>query len=235
MTVSHLYYDDVIFNSATNPSEESNYISDSRTFLSLLRVSSLCNKAIFEDEGNHATKNIPIARKNVIGDASEASLLKFTENEILKLYQMTTSQYRKNHKQIYAIPFNSVNKWQLSVHEIPHTIVASAANEIFIGDLKPITPISIGHDNQEEIEMAKKGKEKEIPPLLLIKGAPERIIEMCKYIMIEVFFSFSFKFLFFFLLFLKFFKNRARNCHSQEIGKQELKMQTRLWEHMVKE
>merc|ERR1712051_350837 len=74
------------------------------------------------------------------GDASEAALLKCTElstGDILKV--------RANNKKVCEIPFNSTNKYQVSVHE------------------------QAGKDNY----------------LLVMKGAPERILEICSTIQVN--------------------------------------------------
>ena len=67
----------------------------------------LCNRAVFNPEDIDE----PIANRRTIGDASESALIKFTE-------QLTDIEdFRKDYPKVAEIPFNSVNKWQLSIHE----------------------------------------------------------------------------------------------------------------------
>lgn len=51
-------------------------------------------------------------RRDCTGDASEIAILKFTELAIGNI-----AQYRKKNPKIAEIPFNSTNKYQLSIHE----------------------------------------------------------------------------------------------------------------------
>ena len=46
------------------------------------------------------------------GDASESALLKCVELSIGRV-----TEYRKKHKKVCEIPFNSTNKYQVSIHE----------------------------------------------------------------------------------------------------------------------
>jgi sodium/potassium-transporting ATPase subunit alpha len=78
----------------------------------------------------------------VNGDASEAALLKCVE-----LAMGDVAKYRQRHKKVCEIPFNSTNKYQVSIHE---TEDAS--------------------DNSY---------------LLVMKGAPERILERCSTIFLN--------------------------------------------------
>ena len=78
----------------------------------------------------------PVLKREVNGDASEAALLKCTE-----LSLGDTLAFRGKNKKIAEIPFNSTNKYQVSIHE------------------------QAGKNNY----------------LLVMKGAPERILERYVY------------------------------------------------------
>merc|ERR1711892_742233 len=80
-------------------------------------------------------------KKEVNGDASEAAILKCTE-----LSHGGVMDYRAKNKKVCEIPFNSTNKYQVSIHET--------------ADSDP-------------------------RPLLVMKGAPERILERCSTIVVE--------------------------------------------------
>jgi magnesium-transporting ATPase (P-type) len=54
----------------------------------------------------------PILKRNVSGDASEAAILKCTE-----LSTGDIMAYRNRHRKVAEIPFNSTNKYQVSIHE----------------------------------------------------------------------------------------------------------------------
>jgi sodium/potassium-transporting ATPase subunit alpha len=53
----------------------------------------------------------PLQRK-VQGDASETAILQFNEIVVGKV-----EEYREKNKKVCDIPFNSANKYQVSVHE----------------------------------------------------------------------------------------------------------------------
>ena len=85
---------------------------------------------------------IPILKKECTGDASEIALLKFTELTIGNIME-----YRRKQPKICEIPFNSTNKYQLSIHEIR---------------------------TNDSVEY-----------LLVMKGAPERILSRCTTILLD--------------------------------------------------
>ena len=53
-----------------------------------------------------------ILKREVNGDASEAAILKCTE-----LIHGNVMNYRVKNKKLVEIPFNSTNKFQVSIHE----------------------------------------------------------------------------------------------------------------------
>ena len=79
-------------------------------------------------------------RKECNGDASETAILKFIELSVGNVMDI-----RAKYKKVAEIPFNSTNKYQVSVHEQP--------------------------DDSRY--------------LLVMKGAPERVLERCSTILIN--------------------------------------------------
>uniref|UniRef100_A0A8D0AYL4 Sodium/potassium-transporting ATPase subunit alpha n=1 Tax=Sander lucioperca TaxID=283035 RepID=A0A8D0AYL4_SANLU len=110
----------------------------SATWAALARIAGLCNRAVFLAEQT----NVPILKRDVAGDASEAALLKCIE-----LCCGSVRGMRDKYPNIAEIPFNSTNKYQLSIH-------------------KNATPGETKH-------------------LLVMKGAPERILDRCSTIMMN--------------------------------------------------
>merc|ERR1712117_436299 len=104
----------------------------------LERVAMLCNRSEFKP----GQENTPILKREVNGDASEAALLKCTE-----ISNGNVMEYRRRHKKVCEIPFNSTNKFQVSIHET---------------------------DNKDDPRY-----------LLVMKGAPERILDRCSTILIN--------------------------------------------------
>uniref|UniRef100_A0A3Q0QYN0 Sodium/potassium-transporting ATPase subunit alpha n=1 Tax=Amphilophus citrinellus TaxID=61819 RepID=A0A3Q0QYN0_AMPCI len=139
MTVAHMWFDDQIHEADTTENQSGTaFDRSSPTWAALSRIAGLCNRAVFLAE----QENVAILRRTVAGDASEAALLKCIE-----LCWGSVSSMREKYPKIAEIPFNSTNKYQLSIH-------------------KNTTPRESKH-------------------LLVMKGAPERIIDRCSTIMIH--------------------------------------------------
>lgn len=141
MTVAHVWYDQKICKGDTVPGhKDRTFDMKETTCKDLVRIASLCNRAVFLAD----QADTEILSKNCQGDASESALLKCCEL-VWKDESTSTEEVRKNHKKVIEIPFNSTNKYQVSVHEAP------------------------GEDRH----------------LLVMKGAPERILERCTSILIN--------------------------------------------------
>nr|XP_032832154.1 potassium-transporting ATPase alpha chain 2-like [Petromyzon marinus] len=136
MTVAHMWFDGQIHTADTTEDQTGQpFDISSSTWMSLSRVAALCNRAEFRPN----QEDLPISRRDVSGDASETALLKFTEQLLGSIANM-----REQNNKVAEIPFNSTNKYQLSIHEEEG---------------------SGGH-------------------LLVMKGAPERVLDCCTTIML---------------------------------------------------
>ena len=141
MTVAHVWFDDEIREGDTLPGEKSRHFELTEpTCNALIKIATLCNKAFFQPDQD----NVKILDKNCHGDASESALLKCVEL-LWQEEDKTTLDVRKEYKKVIEIPFNSSNKYQVSVHELP--------------------------DKSQH--------------LLVMKGAPERILDRCSHIMMH--------------------------------------------------
>merc|ERR1711962_1983467 len=139
MTVAHMWFDNQIVEADTTEEQTgTGFNKNSQGWKTLERVAMLCNRSEFKPSQD----KIPILKREVNGDASEAALLKCTE-----LSNGNVMDYRRKHKKVTEIPFNSTNKFQVSVHETPD--------------------------------------EKDPRYLLVMKGAPERILDRCSTILIN--------------------------------------------------
>ncbi|XP_035764447.1 sodium/potassium-transporting ATPase subunit alpha-1-like [Neolamprologus brichardi] len=139
MTVAHMWFDNQIHEADTTENQSgTSFDRSSATWAALSRTAGLCNRAVFLAEQN----KVPVLKRHVAGDASEAALLKCIE-----LCCGSVSDMREKYPKIAEIPFNSTNKYQLSVH-------------------KNSTPGETKH-------------------LLVMKGAPERILDRCSTIVIQ--------------------------------------------------
>ena len=109
MTVAHMWFDTQIHEADTseNQSGTSAY-KNVNGWKALEQCAVLCNRAEFKP----GQDEIPVLRREVNGDASEAALLKCVE-----LSTGDAMEYRRKNKKITEIPFNSANKYQVSIHE----------------------------------------------------------------------------------------------------------------------
>ena len=131
MTVAHMWFDDQVHESDTSEDQSgTSAYKNLPGWKPLERCAALCNRAEFKT----GQSGVPVLKREVNGDASEAAILKCTE---LSTGDIMT--FRAKNKKVCEIPFNSTNKYQVSVHE---------------------------QDGQNGY-------------LLVMKGAPERILERC--------------------------------------------------------
>ncbi|XP_076838511.1 sodium/potassium-transporting ATPase subunit alpha-1-like isoform X2 [Brachyhypopomus gauderio] len=140
MTVAHMWFDNQIHEADTTENQSgTSFDRSSLTWSALARVSGLCNHAEFHSD---QTKEKSILKRDTSGDASDSALLKCIE-----LCYGSVKEMRDNYPKLAEIPFNSSNKYQVSVHQNPN---ASESRH-----------------------------------LLVMKGAPERILDLCSNIMIQ--------------------------------------------------
>ncbi|KAG7315662.1 hypothetical protein KOW79_020528 [Hemibagrus wyckioides] len=139
MTVAHMWFDNEIHEADTTENQSgASFDRSSPTWSALARVAGLCNRAVFLAD----QANVPILRRDTTGDASESALLKCIE-----LCCGSVKDMRDKYTKLAEIPFNSTNKYQLSIHKNPNS--------------------------------------SETKHLLVMKGAPERILDRCSTIMIQ--------------------------------------------------
>merc|ERR1711962_1255324 len=147
ITVAHMWYDDKIVEVDTteDQSMKDSYDKKSAGFKTLEKIGVLCNRSEFKEGADNMNKGV--LQREVNGDASEAAILKCTELST-KAEHGGVMAYRKKNPKVCEIPFNSTNKYQVSVH-----------------DTKAMD------DSQEY--------------LIAMKGAPERILDICSTIFIN--------------------------------------------------
>jgi len=139
MTVAHMWFDQMTIQADTTEDQSGiSHDKGSATWQALAKIGALCNRAEFKD----GQQDLPILRKECNGDASETAILKFVELSIGDVMGI-----RARNKKIIEIPFNSTNKYQVSIH-------------------------------QQESETDKRY-------LLVMKGAPERILDRCSTILLQ--------------------------------------------------
>ncbi|XP_006639435.2 sodium/potassium-transporting ATPase subunit alpha-1-like [Lepisosteus oculatus] len=139
MTVAHLWFDNQIHKVDTTEDQSGiSFDKSSPSWPALARIAGLCNRAVFMSD----QENLPVLKRDVAGDASEAALLKCIE-----MCCGSVKGMRDQYPKVAEIPFNSTNKYQLSIHKNP---------------------------NPSESRF-----------LLVMKGAPERILDRCSTILMQ--------------------------------------------------
>lgn len=138
MNVSHIWIDNNMYSLNTLKGRVDSSHLKTLSSLSLLeRCAILCNRAEFKEYG----KRKPPVFKEIIGNVSEAALLRCLEFSI-----RDPIAYRQKYQKVAEIPFHSISKFQLSIHQ----------NE-------------------------------GLPEYILVaKGAPEKILEMCSTVIVNL-------------------------------------------------
>ncbi|KAL3954191.1 hypothetical protein ACCO45_012147 [Purpureocillium lilacinum] len=96
--------------------------------LRLFQAALLCNDATFDP----ATIHLPVASRQVQGNATDAAVLRFAS---------MTKRSEKEHTKlprVAQIPFNSKNKWMLTVHQEPQASAATDEFCVFTNSVQPL-------------------------------------------------------------------------------------------------
>uniref|UniRef100_A0A452RDP8 Sodium/potassium-transporting ATPase subunit alpha n=1 Tax=Ursus americanus TaxID=9643 RepID=A0A452RDP8_URSAM len=142
MTVAHMWFDNQIHEADTTEDQSgATFDKRSPTWTALSRIAGLCNRAVFKVGGQRRLHGLPALLRDTAGDASESALLKCIELSCGSVRKM-----RDRNPKVAEIPFNSTNKYQLSIHE------------------REDSPQS---------------------HVLVMKGAPERILDRCSTILVQ--------------------------------------------------
>merc|ERR1711874_11001 len=173
MTVAHMWFDDEIHDCDT--SEDQSGTSNYKTkpgYKPLETVAALCNRAEFKQDATNM--GYPVLKREVNGDASEAALLKCTE-----LSLGDTLAFRGKNKKIAEIPFNSTNKYQVSIHEQAgknnYLLVMKGAPERI---LERCTTI---HVNGQDLPMDQQWKDRFNAAYMNLGGMGERVLGFCDF------------------------------------------------------
>ncbi|XP_043424873.1 sodium/potassium-transporting ATPase subunit alpha-4 isoform X2 [Prionailurus bengalensis] len=184
MTVAHMWFDETIYEADTSEEQTGKtFAKGSATWFVLARIAGLCNRADFK--ANQET--LPIAKRATTGDASESALLKFIEHSYSSVKEM-----REKNPKVAEIPFNSTNKYQMSIHlqeesSQPHVLMMKGAPE------RMLEFCSTYLLNGEEYPIDEKMKSKFQDAYLELGGLGERVLGFC-FLNLPTTFSKGFKF-----------------------------------------
>merc|ERR1711962_696558 len=175
MTVAHMWFDNTIIEADTSEDQSGcQYDKSAPGWKMLSRIAALCNRAEFKT----GQENVSILKREVNGDASEAALLKCVE-----LAVGDVKGWRARNKKVCEIPFNSTNKYQVSIHETEdkndprYLLVMKGAPERI---LERSSTIFV---NGEEKNMDEEMKEAFNNAYLELGGLGERVLGFCDYML----------------------------------------------------
>ncbi|KAG1699203.1 hypothetical protein DVH05_014119 [Phytophthora capsici] len=191
MTVAHVVYDNKIFDAECSITPIGNYDLNSPSFKALQRCATLCNNAVFDEDSKYEKavgpdglaargKRKPFKETvsmgngttmekvawDTIGDASESAMIKFCHDK------KDIIEFREQNDKIKEIPFNSKNKYQLSLHKqenddskpilmvmkgAPERITARCGSVLIDGEEVPMTPERLAEVEAAQLVLSKKG------------------------------------------------------------------------------
>ncbi|KAG6576285.1 Sodium/potassium-transporting ATPase subunit alpha [Phytophthora cinnamomi] len=191
MTVAHVVYDNKIFDAECSITPVGNYDLNSPSFKALQRCATLCNNAVFDEDSKYEKavgpdglstrgkrkpfkETVPMGNGatmekvawETIGDASESAMIKFCHDK------KDIIEYREENAKIKEIPFNSKNKYQLSLHKqdnddskpilmvmkgAPERISARCGMVLIGGEEVEMTPERLAEVEAAQLALSKKG------------------------------------------------------------------------------
>lgn len=194
MTVANLVYNNKIYDAECSITPVGNYDGADLSYTALQRCAVLCNNAVFDEESKFERvvrgegDNVSIVRGaevpfkamitmgdgsqmssvmwDCIGDASESAMIKFCQDkkEIIA--------YRAENLKQKEIPFNSKNKYQVSIHKqdnddskpllmvmkgAPERITARCTTVLLEGKVVEMTPARLAEIEECQLALSKKG------------------------------------------------------------------------------
>ncbi|GFY47743.1 hypothetical protein TNIN_268231 [Trichonephila inaurata madagascariensis] len=175
MTVAHMWFDNQIIEADTTEDQSGmQYDKTSIGWKALSRVCCLCSRADFKA----GQENIPILKRECAGDASESAILKCME-----LAVGNVTAYRSKNPKVCEIPFNSTNKYHVTIHEIEdnnercYLLAMKGAPERILDRCSTI------YIHGEEKVMDDEMKEAFNNAYLELGGLGERVIGFCDFIL----------------------------------------------------
>ncbi|XP_054156660.1 sodium/potassium-transporting ATPase subunit alpha-1-like isoform X2 [Oppia nitens] len=109
MTVAHMWFDGRIVEADTTENRTGvQFDKTSIGWQALSRACCLCSRAEFKAN----QENLPILKRECVGDASESAILKCMEMAIGNV-----AEIRQKNAKVGEIPFNSTNKYHVTIHK----------------------------------------------------------------------------------------------------------------------
>ncbi|KAF8774485.1 Sodium/potassium-transporting ATPase subunit like protein [Argiope bruennichi] len=175
MTVAHMWFDNQIIEADTTEDQSGlQYDKTSSGWKALSRVARLCSRAEFKP----GQENVPILKRECNGDASESAILKCME-----LATSNVMQYRENNPKVCEIPFNSTNKYHVTIHETDDSNNPSYLLCMKGAPERVLDRCSTIYINGKEKVLDDEMKEAFNNAYLELGGLGERVIGFCDFIL----------------------------------------------------
>uniref|UniRef100_A0A1W7RAY1 Sodium/potassium-transporting ATPase subunit alpha n=1 Tax=Hadrurus spadix TaxID=141984 RepID=A0A1W7RAY1_9SCOR len=173
MTVAHMWFDNQIIEADTTEDQSGiQYDKTSTGWKALSRVACLCSRAEFKA----AQENVPILKRECVGDASESAILKCME-----LAMGDVAAYRQRNTKVCEIPFNSTNKYHVTIHETEDTTDPSYLLCMKGAPERVLDRCSTIFIDAKEKVLDEEMKEAFNNAYLELGGLGERVIGFCDY------------------------------------------------------
>ncbi|XP_038065477.1 sodium/potassium-transporting ATPase subunit alpha-3-like [Patiria miniata] len=184
MTVAHMWFDNTIVEADTTEDQSGDTLDKTTpSWKALARIACLCNRSEFK-AGQEA---VPILNRETTGDASESALVKCVE-----LAMGSVLDFRNKNKKLAEIPFNSTNKYQVSVHECEedsrYLLVMKGAPERILDRCSTILMKGVEEPMGDDMKVAFNNA------YLELGGLGERVLGFCQYFLPEKEFPQGFEF-----------------------------------------
>ncbi|KAJ1994536.1 hypothetical protein H4R33_000242 [Dimargaris cristalligena] len=150
------------------------------SFAQLVAAARLCNGALFDPQ----TLHLPISERTIAGDPTDSAMLRFSAS-----FTLSEPRIHEAFHQLRKIPFNSKNKWMMTVVQPQNSQLKSSP--VPSDRSLPLTTVLPDEDGKSsrsipfDSPLAESFVEADIfgtsGPVLLIKGAPDILIPKTKW------------------------------------------------------
>ncbi|KAL3468172.1 putative Na/K ATPase alpha 1 subunit [Aspergillus heterothallicus] len=149
----------------------------SKALRELHQAAALCNDATFEP----TTLSQPVLERSVLGNATDAAVLKFAD----MLKPNSVNEFNKKYPRIFDIPFNSKNKWMLTLHKVDSDeqtetgsfkLIAKGASDILL----PYCMSYWSHDSDSVMPLDRSAREQLAVIQEKMSRDAQRVILLCQ-------------------------------------------------------
>ncbi|RWS16048.1 sodium/potassium-transporting ATPase subunit alpha-like protein [Dinothrombium tinctorium] len=169
MTVSHMWLNSSIIDADTLVRHDGRKADPtSPVWRAFIRVCSLCSRAEFVS----GSERQPPLKRAAIGDASEIAILRFME-----IMTSSVKEYRSYYSKVFEVPFNSTNKYHLTIHDSPKEkgfiLCMKGAPERIIENCSTL------FTGGEELPLTADKKSAFLSAYMELGGLGERVLGLC--------------------------------------------------------